>query len=109
MNNIDEMIADAKAEEEIALEMKKTKKPSFQPIAKNLVSIDVEEYVVLRQIEAEHKRLINLILDGCELGYNKEDLRIYDDDVVAYIRLIYPTAYEQKLAERIAADKAKED
>lgn len=100
--NIDEMIADAKAEEQVNIEarMKKaveTKKPSFQP--KSLATIDLEEYVMLRQIEADHKRLLGLIIDACELGYSKTELRMYGDDVLQYIRVIYPEEYETRLAE----------
>ena len=96
--DIDEVIADAKAEEQVASEMKKVKK-SFQPIAKSLATIDLEEYVALRQIEADHKRLIGLIIDCCELGYSKNELRMYGDDVMQYIRMIYPEEYETRLAE----------
>jgi hypothetical protein len=105
--NIDEMIADAKAEEQANIEtrMKKaieTKKPSFQP--KSLATIDLEEYVMLRQIEADHKRLLELIIDTCELSYNREKLRLIDDDVLQYIRVIYPEEYETRLAELKGGD-----
>lgn len=102
--NIDEVIADAMAEEQVAAETKKTKKPSFQPIAKSLATIDLEEYVMLRQIEADHKRLLGLIIDACELGYSKTELRMYGDDVLQYIRVIYPEEYETRLAELKGGD-----
>lgn len=103
--NIDEVIADAKAEEQANIEtrMKQAiKKPSFQP--KSLATIDLEEYVMLRQIEADHKRLLGLIIDACELGYSKTELRMYGDDVLQYIRMIYPEEYETRLAELKGGD-----
>lgn len=100
--NIDEVIADAMAEEQVAAETKKTKKPSFQP--KSLATIDLEEYVMLRQIEADHKRLLGLIIDACELGYSKTELRMYGEDVLQYIRMIYPEEYETRLAELKGGD-----
>ena len=99
MNNIDEMIADAKAEEEIALEMKKTKKPSFQPVAKNTATIDLEDYVMLRQIEASHRRLVNLILENSDLAYNEKSLSLRGNDVLEFVRMVYPASYEQRLKE----------
>lgn len=98
--NIDEVIADAKAEEQANIEarMKQAiKKPSFQP--KSLATIDLEEYVMLRQIEADHKRLLELIIDTCELNYSREKLRLIDDDVLQYIRVVYPEEYETRFAE----------
>ena len=101
--NIDEVIADAKAEETVEARMKQAiKKPSFQP--KSLATIDLEEYVMLRQIEADHKRLLGLIIDACELGYSKTELRMYGDDVLQYIRMIYPEEYETRLAELKGGD-----
>ncbi len=101
--NIDEVIADAMTEETLEARMKKaieTKKPSFQPKA----TIDLEEYVMLRQIEADHKRLLGLIIDACDLGYSKTELRMYGDDVLQYIRMIYPEEYETRLAELKGGD-----
>ncbi len=94
MDEINEMIADAIAEEEVAkangYSIPKTKKDDTT----TKVTVDLEEYVLLRRIKEEHLKLLTIIEDSLELSkYDKSlSLRNYED-VVSFFRFNYPDAY----------------
>ena len=113
--DIEEMIADAKAEEEVAREQERAAKEekaredfrdtlreqlkeALIPKSDNKVTISLSEYVILKQKETDLDRILSAIVDGLELSYNKEYLRLKDDNVVDAISILYPDVYDTLLA-----------
>lgn len=118
--DIEEMIADAKAEEEVAREqeraakeekarddfrdtlreqLKEQLKEALIPKSDNKVTISLSEYLILKQKEADLDRILNAIVDGLGLNYSKDDLRLGEsDNVVSAIRVLYPDVYDHLLA-----------
>lgn len=110
--DIEEMIADARAEEEVKAEQEKAAKVekakedfrkqlseqlkeafSFKEDSK--VTISLREYVLLKQKEIDLERIVNTILDGLEISYNNEYLKFRDGEVIGnLIKLLYPELYE---------------
>lgn len=111
--NIDEMIADAKAEEEVEKEQAKATKEEekkkefkdfikdvFTPINDSKVTISLREYTLLLQKEIDLQRILDAIVDGLELGYNKEYLILNkSENVVDAIRVLYPDIYDHLLSQ----------
>ena len=111
--NIDEMIADAKAEEEVEKEQAKATKEEekkkefkdfikdvFTPINDSKVTISLREYTLLLQKEIDLQRILDAIVDGLELGYNKEYLILNKrENVVDAIRVLYPDTYDHLLSQ----------
>lgn len=118
--DIEEMIADAKAEEEVAREqeraakeekarddfrdtlreqLKEQLKEALIPKSDNKVTISLSEYLILKQKEADLDRILNAIVDGLGLSYSKEYLSLKEsENVVDAIRVLYPDAYDALLA-----------
>ena len=111
MLEIEEVIADAKAEEEAKKEADfKTKfKEGLQDAFKQeepKVSITVKEYVLLKQKEQDLERLVNIIIDDVELNYNNElRLKSYDNIIDAF-KVLYPEAYAHVVA--VELERVKE-
>ena len=104
--DIEEIIADARAEEEVARDMAKSAtndfkdelrdklKEAFTPREEESVRIELREYVTLVNKAMDLDRVLNAIVDNLQLSYNKEYLRLVDDDkVVDAFRVLYPEAY----------------
>ena len=114
--DIEEMIADAKAEEEVAREQERAAreekaredfrdtlrerlKEALIPKDESKVTISLSEYVILKQKETDIDRILNAIVDGLGLSYSKEYLTLRDDDkVVDAFRVLYPDVYDHLLA-----------
>jgi hypothetical protein len=114
--DIEELIADARAEEEVAAEQERAAKEekaredfrdtlreqlkeALIPKDENKVTISLSEYVILKQKEADLDRILNAIVDGLSLNYSKDDLRLGEsDNVVSAIRVLYPDVYDALLA-----------
>lgn len=110
--DIEEMIADAKAEEEVAREQAKAAKEEKaredfrNALRKGLnealsnkddskVTVSLKEYVILKQKEQDLDRIMSAIVDDLGLSYNNEYLRISSgDNIVDAFRVLYPTAYD---------------
>lgn len=110
--DIEEMIADAKAEEEVAREQAKAAKEEKaredfrNALRKGLnealsnkddskVTVSLKEYVILKQKEQDLDRIMSAIVDDLGLSYNNEYLRIGSgDNIVDAFRVLYPTAYD---------------
>ena len=111
--DIEEMIADAKAEEEVAREQAKAAKEEKaredfrNTLRKGLnealsskvdskVTISLKEYVILKQKEQDLERIMSAIVDDLGLNYNNEYLRLKDsgNNTIAAFRVLYPTAYD---------------
>ena len=117
--DIEEMIADAKAEEEVAREQAKAAKEEkaredFRNVLRkglnealnnkddSKVTISLKEYVILKQKEQDLDRIMSAIVDNLELSYSREFLRLKDsDNLVDTFRVLYPTAYDIILAEEL--------
>ena len=121
VTDIEEMIADAKAEEEVAREQEKAaKEQAFKnELREQLkdklvdavkakresekVTIDLYEYVILKQKEADLDRILNAIVDGLGLSYNNEYLYLKNDGRVSdTFRVLYPDVYDTLLAAELA-------
>jgi hypothetical protein len=114
--DIEEMIADARAEEEVAAEQERAAKEekaredfrdtlreqlkeALIPKDDNKVTINLSEYLILKQKEADLDRILNAIVDGLGLNYSKDDLKLGEsDNVVSAIRVLYPDVYDALLA-----------
>jgi hypothetical protein len=117
--DIEEIIADARAEEEVAREQAAAKeksfrdelrerlKETFRPREEEKVTIPLSEYVILKQKAADLDRVLNAIVDNLKLGYNNEYLRLDNEEkVVDAVRVLYPEAYGTLLAAEL--DRLKE-
>lgn len=114
--DIEEMIADAKAEEEVARDQERAAreekaredfrdtlreqlKEALIPKSDNKVTISLSEYVILKQKEADLDRILNAIVDVLGLSYNKEYLSLKEsENVVDAFRVLYPDVYDALLA-----------
>lgn len=118
--DIEEMIADAKAEEEVAREQERAAKEEkaredFRDTLRaqlkdalkvrndeSKVTIPLSEYVILKQKEADLDRILNALVDDIELNYHKDALRIREGErTIEAIRVLYPEAYDALLAAEI--------
>ena len=131
MANIDEVIADARAEEEVARAQAEFRKKAvkekedqqfkedlkehlkealFNLPSDNKISISLREYVELRQQAMDLERIVNAIVDELELSYNEKYLTIKNEERVAdTIRVLYPDAYDNFLAAELEHKQKKED
>lgn len=114
--DIEELIADARAEEEVAAEQERAAreekaredfrdtlrerlKEALIPKDDNKVTISLSEYVILKQKEADLDRILNAIVDGLGLSYSKDYLSLKESEkVVDAIRVLYPDVYDHLLA-----------
>lgn len=112
MENIDELIADARAEEEVAKEqaiensenkfredLKARLIDAFKDNVKlnkeNSVTLSLNEYLILRFKERDLETITSAIISNLALGYDGESLRLdHKNDVVDVIKVIYPDMYD---------------
>lgn len=114
---IEELIADARAEEEVAAEQERaareekaredfrnTLREQLKDTLKvrndeSKVTIPLSEYVILKQKEADLDRILNALVDDIELNYSKDALRIRGGErAIEAIRVLYPDVYDHLLA-----------
>ena len=108
--NIEEIIADARAEEEVLREQHATQtdfrdqlrehlRETFKSREENTVNISLQEYVILRQKETDLDRLLNAVVDNLRLSYSGDSLIMDDNKQVAdFFKALYPDAYDNLLA-----------
>lgn len=106
MEDINEMIADAKAEEQAKREQEMARRnEKFRKDLKNKlaevvgkapkVEIDLEEYTLLKMKEMDLNRLTDAITDDLELNYySKDDLRLGGERTLNTFRALYSDTYE---------------
>lgn len=112
MENIDEVIADARAEEEVAKEQAiessenkfredlkahliDTFKDNIKLNKENSVTLSLNEYLILKFKERDLENIISAIIPNLTLGYDGESLRLNNkSDVVDVIKVIYPDMYD---------------
>lgn len=111
--DIEELIADAKAEEEVRKEqpckdfsfreeLESHLKEAFSDIKarrENKVTIDLNEYLILKFKERDLERIVATILDKLTLNHKKNGLWMYDheDDISDIIKALYPEVYQNIL------------
>ena len=118
--SIEEIIADAKAEEEVAREQEKAAKEEkvredFRDALREQlkdaliprrddekVTISLKEYITLKQKEVDLDRILNIMVDSAYLNYSKDELRLNGDRVIEVMRVLYPEAYDALLAAELA-------
>ncbi|MBR2159998.1 MAG: hypothetical protein IJ938_01655 [Clostridia bacterium] len=118
--DIEELIADARAEEEVAAEQERAAreekaredfrdtlreqlKEAFSNKDDSKVKVSLKEYVILKQKEADLDRILNAIVDGLGLSYSKEYLSLKEsENVVDAFRVLYPDVYDHLLAAELA-------
>ena len=101
---IEDIIAEARAEEELIKEERKD--AGLRQAIKNTldehspkVSIDLKEYVELKQKDKDLERILHAVLDCMGLNYTGDDLMIKDDRPIQnVIKSLYPAAYDAILA-----------
>lgn len=116
MTDIDEVIADAIAEEEVAKEQAKAAKEekereSFRETLRDQlkdaltskheeakVTISLAEYTTLKFKEMDLDRLLNAIVDDFKLNYSNEYLRLDGNRIENTFRSLYPDMYDAILA-----------
>lgn len=118
ITNIEELIADAKAEEEVRREQAKeeltnTLTKSFTDAFKAkmgaTVNVDVTEYVYLKQIEADYNRIMGAIERSFGPNYDNTKARIDDGDIILDVyKALYPAEFEE-IQERIVKHVAEND
>ena len=114
MENIDEMIADAKAEEEVkqaslkdfreTLRNKLNDTFTVEAIESPKVTIDLDEYLMLKYKARDLEKIIQAILVGFRLNYSKDDLSIDKAEVLEAFKVLYRETYEDILAEKLAEE-----
>lgn len=111
--DIEELIADAKAEEEVRKEqpckdfsfreeLESHLKEAFSDIKarrESKVTIDLNAYLILKFKERDLERIVATILDKLTLNYTKDGLKLSDqwDDISNIIKALYPEVYENIL------------
>lgn len=90
--NIEELIADARAEEEAARSLKDDIRAELRSKseAEETVKITVKEYVSLVMQAADLKRFLYEIANDLELSYNKEHLTINGSKTLKCLEILYP-------------------
>lgn len=113
ITNLDEAIADARAEEEVA-KANKTKDDFSKQLREGIkdalkvnndekVSISLKEYVQLKQKETDLERILSAIVDNLELNYSGEYLRMSGgEDMANVLKALFPEAYDTILAHELA-------
>lgn len=87
--NIDEVIADAKAEEEAKLTAEKA--DSMETWQNEKVSTPISSLLVLSQANKDFERLLDVIIASLELNYNGKGLAIRDaSPIVEAMVVLYP-------------------
>lgn len=123
--DIEELIANAKAEEEVRKEqpckdfsfreeLESHLKEAFSDIKarrESKVTIDLNEYLILKFKERDLERIVATILDKLTLNHTKNGLWIYDneDDISDIIKALYPEVYQNILYDLQEEDKEKKE
>ena len=109
ITNLDEAIADARAEEEVAKannikddfskQLREGLKDALKVKNDEKVSISLKEYVQLKQKETDLERILSAIVNNLELNYSGEHLRLGSgEDMANVFKVLYPEAYDTALA-----------
>lgn len=125
MENIDEIIADAMAEEEVAKEQEKARAKKkaadnfkkelreslinmvaeLAPQAEQQVKIDLSEYIGLIYSLRDLELIKGILFNNVALSYNKEYLVINnDEDITNLLKVLFPTDYNEVYTRLVNTD-----
>ena len=107
--NIDEMIADAQAEEETTRERMKAvvERPKRKT---EEVTISLHEYLILRQKEVDMDRLFDAVIQSLELSYNNSYLYIKNDEkIMDTIKILFAPVYDVLFEQKKAMKEGETD
>lgn len=121
--NIEELIADARAEEEVSRKQtetfkeeiaRKLKEKNPERKAEALVSVPLSEYLDLYQKSVDYARFLTAIENSLEYSeiYKTLVVRDRDSDVMNCFKLLYPGAYAEIFEEeriKVEAEKAMKE
>ena len=93
MESIDEEVKKAR-EEEVQAELKEAIAKKFCGNSYPKVSIDLEEYLALKELSRDYGRLMRVVQDNADLNYNGTDIRTSGDEIMQAIKLLDPVFYE---------------
>ena len=90
--NIDEVIADAIAEEEVTM----NKEPARAFSGHNTkVSVDLDEYIALKMKERDFNIILGVIGNGFRLAYRNDDIYFENDnELTNAFKVLYPEVAE---------------
>lgn len=91
--DIEEMIADAKAEEEVKNDM--FSEYNIESVDNSKVTIDLSEYTMLKLMEMDFNRVLSAAFKSLSLSYDFKRVYIESDGVITdVIRALYPDECE---------------
>lgn len=96
METIDEEVKKAK-EEEAQAELKEAITKKFCESSHPKVSIDLEEYLALKELSRDYGRLMRVVQDNADLNYDGTEIRTSDREITQAIKLLDPVFYEYLL------------
>lgn len=99
MTDIENFIAEAKKEE--------AKEPKIRPFNK-VVSVDLQEYLELKQMETDFVRVMGAIVESFGLSWNKEEISIrHESKIMDVVKVLYPELCKTHFA-RLKAEEEDE-
>ena len=100
MTDIENFIAEAKKEE--------AKEPKIRPFNKT-VSVDLQEYLELKQMETDFARIMGAIVESFGLSWNKDRLTIANESAIMdVVKVLYPELCKTHFA-RLKEEEKEED
>lgn len=112
---IDEIIADAKAEEEVEKDFRNSLKHELaQDIGaqkeEQTVTISLEEYLYFNAKNMDFDRVMSAIVKDAALSYDKERLIVSDrENIFNTIKVLFPDIYDTLLKRLLKEDKEEEE
>lgn len=100
MDDINEIIADAIAEEEVAKENGYTiPKVGIAERTTEVIAVDLENYIALRKMRDDYIKLLDIIERSMELSKYDKNLRLDGEEVVNFYRINYRDLYNHIVEE----------
>lgn len=76
----------------------------------NTVTMNLEDFLAMRDNEENFYMLLDAILDGSELGYYDDGIRYSNDNISAALKFIAPERYNERVKTlKFLKDAKKED
>lgn len=99
---IDELIADAKAEETV---VENTNKNFNQ----GSMSLDINDLVAQRCKMVDYERIIGAVIANASLNWNKKGMTTDGDEIMNTFKVLFPDVYDNLLADLKAKEPTKEE
>lgn len=110
--DIEEIIAEARAEEAALAAIKESQDKAPKIVAKEnktVVTIPLEEYVRLRQKELDLGRMIEAVMNNVNPSYSQNDITLLGSDILDVFKVLYRESYLQLKAAILANAPQKEE